>query len=169
MGKVVFLALLLAFGGWWIFHGGRVMSEDAINRQYDNESLALAKLDADYLCDQLAGDFRDEGISFTLAGTQRHDRDKQQSCDHLRDAFADIKRFTALSGGAFGLSFSNRVIAIELSEDRKTAEVEGIATIHMAGRLVSKTHYFDRVIRRYGRIRHAASESKSWVYVPAGN
>jgi hypothetical protein len=169
MGKAIVLVLVMAFGGWWYFHAGRQMTEESIDEQYQVESHALANLDADYLCERMTGDYRQQGVSFTLAGTQREDFNKQQACDGMRESFRMFKRISALSNGALGLSFDNKVIEVALSPDRKTADVEAVATIRMGGRLLSKTHYVDRLVRRNGRILHASSQSKSWVYVPAGN
>jgi hypothetical protein len=169
MGKIVLLGALIAFGGAWYFHFARQMSREGIDAQYQAESAALAKLDAEFLCDQLADDYRDEGASFTLSGTRRHSRGKQESCNAVDGMFDDIRRINAIGGGAFGLSFEHRVLDVQLADDRKTATVEAIGTIRIAGRLLSKTQYVDRLIRRNGRILHAASTSKSWVYVPAGN
>lgn len=169
MGKKLLLAGLIAFGAWWHFHGGRQMSEESINAQFQAESAALAKFDGAFLCDQLDEAYRDEGVSFTLGGTQRHSRSKSDSCREMDEAFAAFKRLDALSEGAIRMSFDHRIIDVELSPDRKTAKIEAVGTIRMAGRLISKTHYVDELIRRNGQILHASSNSKSWVYVPTGN
>lgn len=169
MGKILLVGALLAFGGVWHFHFGRQMSREGIDAQYRAESAALADLDAGFFCDRLADDYQDEGVSFTLAGTRRHSRGRRESCEATEGAFDDIRRFNAIGGGAVGLSFEHRVLDVELADDRKTATVEAIGTIRFAGRLLSKTQYVDRLIRRNGRILRVASNSKSWIYVPAGN
>lgn len=169
MGKWIVLALVAGYGAWWYFHAGRQMSEDAIEAQYAVEGQAMAKLDADYLCDRMADDFRHDAIAFTLNGTQREALDKQRSCEDLREGFRAFKRLNALTNGAMGLSVQHRIIEVALSDDRKTADVEAVATIRLGGRLLSKTHSIDRVVRRNGRILHAASQSKSWVYIPAAD
>lgn len=169
MGKWIALALVASFGAWWFFHAGRQMSEDAIEAQYAVEGHAMAKLDADYLCDRMADDFRHEAIAFTLNGTQRETLDKRRSCEDLREGFRAFKRVNALTDGAMGLSFDHRIIEVSLADDRKSAEVEAVATVRIGGRLLSKTHSIDRVIRRNGQILHEASQSKSWVYIPAAD
>jgi len=167
MGKWILLALVAAFGAWWFFHHGRQMSEEGIEAQYDLEARAMAHLDAGYLCDRMADDYRHESVTFALNGTQRQRFDKQSSCDELREGFRVFKRLNALTNGAMGLSVENRIVEITLSDDRKTADVESIASVRLGGRLLSRSHSMDRVIRRNGRILHAASQSKSWLYVPA--
>lgn len=168
MGRIAILGALLALGASWHFHFGRQMSREGIDAQYHAEAAAFANLDATFLCDQLADDYRDEGVSFTLSGTRRHARGKRESCEAVEGMFSDIRRINALGGNAFGLSFEHRIIDVQLAEDGKTATVEAVGSIRGAGRLLSKTQYVDRLIRRNGRILHAASTSKSWVYVPAG-
>ena len=167
MGKWILLALVSAFGAWWFFHAGRQMSEDAIEAQYDLDSRALVKFDADYFCDRMADDYRHEAVTFGLNGTQRQTLDKHSSCEEMREGFRAFKRLNALTNGAIQLSFQNRIVEITLSDDRKTADVESISTVRMGRRLLSRSHSMDRVIRRNGRILHEATQSKSWVYVPA--
>jgi len=166
MGKWILLALVAGFGAWWSFHAGRQMDEDAIEAQYNVEAQAIAKLDADYLCDRMTDDFRHEAVTFTLGGTQRETHDKLRSCEELRESFRIFKRLNALTHGAMGMSVDNRIVEVRLSEDRKSAEVEAVALVHLGGRLLSRSHGVDRVIRRNGRILHAESKSRSWVYVP---
>ncbi len=169
MGKWILLALVAAYGAWWYFHAGRQMSEDAIEAQYAVEGRAMAKLDADYLCSRMTDDFRHEAIAFTLNGTQRETLGKERTCEDLREGFRAFKRVNALTNGAMGLSFNHRIIEVTLADDRKSADVEAVATVRIGGRLLSKTHSLDRVVRRGGRILHQASQSKSWVYVPAAD
>lgn len=168
MGKWILLVVVAAYGAWWYFHAGRQMDEDAIEAQYAVEGQAMAKLDADYLCSRMTDDFRHDAIAFTLNnGTQRETLDKERSCEDLREGFRAFKRLNALTNGAMGLAVEHRIIEVSLSDDRKTADVEAVATVRLGGRLLSKTHSVDQVVRRNGRILHAASNSKSWVYIPA--
>ena len=167
MGKWILLALLASFGAWWFFHAGRQMSEDAIEDQYNLDSHPMAKRDPDSFCDRMTEDYRHEAVTFALDGTQRETYDKQRSCDELREGFRVFKRLNALTNGAMGLSFENRIVEITLADDRKSADVESISSVRMGRRLLSRSHSLDRVIRRNGRILHEASQSKSWVYVPA--
>lgn len=168
MGKAIVLMLVAMFGSWWFFHAGRQMTEESVRDQYDVEAHATAKMDADYLCDRLAGDYRHESLVFALAtGTERKSFGKQESCDEMREAFRVFKRLSALTNGAMGMSVENRIVEVSLSDDRKTADVEVISTIRLGGRLLGKTHGIDRLIRRNGRILHSEAKSKSWVYVPA--
>jgi len=167
MGKWILLALVAGFGAWWSFHAGRQLSEDAIEAQYNLDSAAMAKLDADYFCDRMTDDFQHEAVTFALNGTQRETLGKKDSCEGMREGFRAFKRLNALTNGAMGLSFENRVVEITVADDRKSADVETIASVRMGGRLLSRSHSVDRVIRRNGRILYEASKSKSWVYVPA--
>lgn len=169
MEKWILLALVAGYGAWWWLHGGRTMSEDAIEAQYGVEAQAMARLDADYLCGRMTDDFRHDAIAFTLNGTQRETLDKARSCENLREGFRAFKRVNALTNGAMGLSFDHRIIEVSLADDRKSADVEAVATVRVGGRLLSKSHSVDRVVRRNGRILHETSQSKSWVYIPAAN
>jgi len=166
MGKWILLAIVAGYGAWWFFHAGRQMDEDAIEAQYDVEAHAIAKLDADYLCDRMTDDFQHEAVTFTLGGTQRETYDKLQSCDELRESFRVFKRLNALTNGAMSMSVDNRIVEVTLSKDRKSADVEAVAFVRLGGRLLSRSHGVDRVIRRNGRILHAESKSRTWVYVP---
>ena len=166
MGKWILLALVAGYGVWWYAQGGRQMTEEAIEAQYDAEAHAIAKLDADYLCDRMTDNFRHEAVTFSPDGTRRETYDKPRSCEELRESFRIFKRLNALTNGAMGMSVDNRIVEVTLSEDRKSAEVEAVAFVRLGGRLVSRSHGVDRVIRRNGRILHAESKSRSWVYVP---
>lgn len=167
MGKVVLLVALVMFGGWWHFHASRQMTEASINEHYNVESRALGKLDAPFLCEQMSDDYRDTGISFTLSGTRRHSRGKEESCKDMTKFFGEVKRFSALTGGRLGFGFDHRVLEVKLSDDRKTAKVEAIGVISLAGRTISRTQYVEHLIRRNGRILRVQADSKSWVYLPA--
>ncbi|WP_158986632.1 hypothetical protein [Lysobacter panacisoli] len=168
MGKAILLLVVSLMGGVWFLHAGRLMTEKSIEEQYYVESSAMARFDADYLCDRLSDDFRHDSITFSLGGTQRETYDKQESCDVMREAFRDFKRLSALTNGRMGLSMENRIVEVSLSEDRKVAHVEAIGVVRLGGRMLSRSHYVDRLVRRNGRILHEASESKSWLYIPAG-
>lgn len=167
MFKWIALAIAVAYGGWWYFHSSRVMDEKMIEDQYQRESMALARFDAAFLCNQLADDYRGTGIRFTLSGTQRFAKTKAETCTDVEAGLKQIKRVMTLSDGKFMPQYDNKIVDITLSPDRKSVTVQGIGSFYLSGRLVARSQFHDTLIRRMGRLRHAVSESQERVFIPA--
>ena len=165
MKKIVLLVVLAGLG-WWYFVGGRTLTEEGVRKHYDEQSAAMARFDADALCAMLHDDYAGKEVSFTPAGTVKATVNRQQACDNIGMAFEPMKKLSGIAGGQAGISFVNKISKITLSDDGKTATVEGEGRFSIAGSLLIKSKYTEELVRHNGGILHLRSDAKSWLYSP---
>ena len=165
MKKIVLLVILAGLG-WWYFVGGRSLTEEGVRKHYDEQSSAMARFDAEALCAMLHDDYRATEVSITPAGTLKATVDRVQACDNIGAALEPMKNLSEMSGGQAGISFANNISKVTLSEDGKSATVEGEGRFSMAGALLIKSKYTEELVRRNGSILHLRSDAKSWLYPP---
>jgi len=164
--KKIILLVVLAGLGWWYFVGGRTLSEASVRKHYDEQSAAMARFDAETLCAMLHDDYQANEVSFTPAGAVKASVDRDQACDNIGAALEPMKKLSEIAGGQAGISFVNKITKVTLSDDGKTATVEGEGRFSMAGSLLIKSKYTEELVRRNGSILHLRSDAKSWLYSP---
>lgn len=165
MKKIVLLVVLAGLG-WWYFIGGRTLTEEGVRKHYDEQSAAMARFDAEALCAMLHDDYEGKETSVTPMGTVKATVSRDQACDNLGAALEPMKKMSEMSGGQAGISYVNKITRVTLSDDGKTATVEGEGRFSMAGSLLIKAKYTEELVRRNGSILHLRSDAKSWLYSP---
>jgi hypothetical protein len=164
--KKIVLLVVLAGLGWWYFIGARTLTEDGVRKHYDEQSAAMARFDTEALCAMLHDDYQAQEVSFTPAGAVKASVDRDQACDNIGAALEPMKKLSEIAGGQAGISFVNTISKVTLSDDGKTATVEGEGRFSMAGSLLIKSKYTEELVRTNGNILHLRSDAKSWVYSP---
>ena len=164
--KKIMLLVVLAGLGWWYFVGGRTLSEEGVRKHYGEQSAAMARFDTEALCAMLHDDYHADEVSFTPAGPVKASVDRSQACDNIEAALGPMKKLSEMAGGQAGISFVNKIDKVTLSDDGKSATVEGEGRFSMAGSLLIKSKYTEELVRRNGSILHLRSDAKSWLYSP---
>lgn len=163
MKKIVLAAVLVALA-YWYFEGGRKMTEAQIHAHYDAGMDAVARFDSEYLCSQLAGDYRVTDTTYRASGTETTTLDKEEACKGAAEGLAGFKKLSDISRGLLKVSTSNKIRRVTLSERNKMAVVEGVTTAKIGELLVARTRYTEKLIRRNARILSLGGESKTWIY-----
>ncbi|RNF85376.1 hypothetical protein [Montanilutibacter psychrotolerans] len=164
--KTFGLLLVLAALALWYFDASRKLSQDTVRAAYDEHIEAFHKGQPELLCLRMTPDYRIVDVTVGQDGTVRSEMGRDEACRKTHEAIAIFGRLGALSGGSLVPEIDVEIQSIELSPDRKSATVQSVSTMRMAGRPVMRTRAIDHLIRRTGRVLSRGGESRTWAYLP---
>jgi hypothetical protein len=166
MRPLILFLILVATAGWWYFVGGRKLDEDLVRDYYRQSQSATLKHDHEALCGMLSDNFA--STAQVAMGPQRavgHDSaDKAKTCESWRDLFASWERIGDKLGGELQLEAEHEIHSIEFAADRKSAVVDIVTRLDVAGSIMNiRTRSKDVLIRRNGRVLMMRSDGSGSI------
>jgi hypothetical protein len=162
--KKLILAVLVAGLGWWWFIGGRQVNEEHVHDYYRLVDRATGMRDPKQHCDLLHDDFQSSGVVSTAAGRMTSSVDKKQSCEAYVQLYDTFEKLGAKMGGIVQLDSHYEIHSIEISPDRKTANVDLSYSLDVAGSLMNiRSRSTDTLVRRNGQMLMLRSEGRGTI------
>lgn len=163
MKKLILLAILAGLA-WWYFDHSRRMTEADIRASYEADVDAMRRFDSGFLCARMSDDYAGSETS-RQDDTEEH-FDKAVQCQRIKQSIAAMQQLSVATGGRLALKIDYEIKAIELSPDRKRADVQSVSTAKLGDMTIGRDRSIDHLIRRNGRILSVASEARVWSYTP---
>ena len=160
MKKLLLLVVLVGGGGWWYFIGGRTITEDHVNRFYEEYQAATLDRKPEVLCAMLAADFQGTGSVEVGGQTRQATQNKDEACKGFTDTYAIIEKLGEKMGGIMQLDSSYKISSIEIQPDRKSAIVEYVTSMDVGGTVMNiRSRDKDTLIRRNGKVLMLRNEA----------
>lgn len=164
MKKPILLIVLLAGGGWWYFIGGRTISEDHVNRFYQDLEVATLSRNPEALCALLAEDFETSGTVEIGGRTAHSTQNKEQACQAYIAMYENFEKLGDKMGGILQLDSNYEIHSIEIQPDRKSAIVDFSSSLDVAGTIMNiRSRSTNTLIRRNGKMLMLRSEGKGSI------
>lgn len=166
-----FLLILVLAGAAWNWHSRNTLDDKKIVALYTAQGEAWQKQDAAALCDQIADDF--EGKVRTMHGMRSETEtvSKQASCEGA-EAILDLKAEVDKGmpeGQQLGWTYRFTIRSIDISDDKKSAEVSVATHLNMGNLLVIDSDGTDTVELRKGKLVFTAGEATAKFSGVMGN
>jgi len=127
----VIILLLVAVGiGSWYWNRQNSIDEESVNRFYDTATEHVLNGRSKELCAMLSKDFTRTGVNSTSQGRIQENADKDETCDRYDKMFASLAQAGRLGG--VSTNYQVNIEHIEISKDRKSAEVKLSSSVSMA-------------------------------------
>ncbi|WP_201314505.1 hypothetical protein [Dyella sp. EPa41] len=163
MKKLILLAILAGLA-WWYFDHSRRMTDADIRASYEADMDAMRRFDGEFLCMRMSDDYAGSETS-RQDDTEAH-FDKAGQCQRIKQSIAAMQQLSVATGGRLALKIDYEIKSIELSPDRKRAEVQTTSSATLGDMTIARDRTTDHLIRRNGRILSIASEARVWTYTP---
>lgn len=158
MRVIILLLVAVGIGGWY-WNRQNTLDEASVTRFYDTATEHVLNGRGQELCAMLTKDFTRSGINSTSQGRIQENADKQETCDKYTKMFDAMAR----TGGMMSTNYQVYIEHIEVSKDKRSAEVKLATNVSMAigpiGRVAeTRDKSVETLVIRNGKVMLQKSE-----------
>lgn len=137
------------------------LDEDIVYAHYQESINATRMFDAKTLCAMMDKDYRMVDVAKTPRGEQRIVMDQAQACDATRESMKMMKKLVAAT--KLEPEFKYTIESVEVSPDRKEANVKIRASMRIGKQLSVTTAGTETLVRRWGQVYSTFTDTRSTV------